>query len=116
MERSARHVAQFVRDVETRFPRHQQVVLTGGKDSQLIWLAPKADASRWHVLSAEPNRPIVAAWMERNGVWPGRVFGQLPGLGVVGGLGEAEGGGVVGGQDLGVVAGPPPGGPHSRLA
>ena len=76
VERSARHVAQFVRDVESRFPRHQQVVLTGGKDSQLIWLAPKADASRWHVLSAEPNRPIVAAWMERNGVWPGRVFGH----------------------------------------
>jgi len=76
VERSARHVAQFVRDVESRFPRHQHVVLTGGKDSQLIWLAPKADASRWHVLSAEPNRPIVAAWMERNGVWPGRVFGH----------------------------------------
>jgi hypothetical protein len=76
VERSARHVAAFVQDVERRFPGHQHVVLTGGKDSQLIWLVPKADPSRWHAFSAEPNRPIVAAWMQRNGVRPARVFGH----------------------------------------
>ena len=75
-ERSARHVGQCIRDAEARFPGHQHVILTGGKDSQLLWLVPKADPSRWHVFSAEPNRPIVAAWMERNGVRPARVFGH----------------------------------------
>jgi hypothetical protein len=50
------------------------VVLTGGRDSQLIVLVPKRNPDRWHFFSAEPNYSLNMRWIERNGVRVGRTF------------------------------------------
>jgi hypothetical protein len=55
-----------VNDIERRFPGKRHVILTGGKDSQLIALIPKVDPGRWLIFSAEPNFPLVKRWVSDN--------------------------------------------------
>ena len=73
VERSATHLTGFVNDVERRFPDHQHVVLTGGRDSQLISLVPK-ETDNWHVFSAHPNAPLVEEFVAENDLDVNRVF------------------------------------------
>lgn len=70
VRRSAELMTRFVQGIERRFPEHVHVIMTGGKDSQLIWLVPKLAPDRWHVFSSYPNDRIVSEWLERNDRMP----------------------------------------------
>jgi len=74
VERSAAHIARFIEKTERAFPGYDHIVMTAGRDSQLVWLAPRVAPERWHVFSAEPNHPLVVEWLERNHIRAGRVF------------------------------------------
>jgi hypothetical protein len=74
IEKTAYYVNKFINDIENRFPGYNHVVLTGGKDSQLILLANKIDNARWNVFSAEPNAPIVKQWINDNNISINRFY------------------------------------------
>jgi len=74
VEQSVRHVLAFIEAIEGEFPDHHNVIMTGGKDSQLILLAPKRNPDRWHFFSAEPNYSLNVKWMAKNGVRVNRTF------------------------------------------
>ncbi|MBN1543416.1 hypothetical protein JW992_14850 [candidate division KSB1 bacterium] len=58
----------YIHQIEDRFPDFQQIVLTGGKDSQLIVLVPKINQKNWHIFSAPPNDRLVRIWLDQNGL------------------------------------------------
>lgn len=68
------HMRFFVRTIEERFPGYDHIVLTGGKDSQLIHLVPKQVPTKWHVFSGDPNFPLVKQWLENNDITVGRLI------------------------------------------
>jgi hypothetical protein len=74
VDRSVQHILAFINDMEEEFPDYHHVVLTGGRDSQLIWLVPKRNPDRWHLFSAEPNYPLNMRWIQRNGIRVSRTF------------------------------------------
>ncbi|MDX1745262.1 MAG: hypothetical protein R3324_04935 [Halobacteriales archaeon] len=74
VERSAREIQGFVNRIERRYPDREHVIRVGGKDSQLIALAPKLAPENWHVFSAEPNYPLVREFLEQNEVPMGELF------------------------------------------
>lgn len=65
VEKSVDHITRFVHRMEDKFPEYQHVVLTGGKDSQLISLVPK-QTDNWHIFSAEPNYRLVKEFVKVN--------------------------------------------------
>ena len=67
VDRSAVCIQEFVNEIERRFPHHEHIIRMGGKDSQLIALAPKV-TNNWSVFSAEPNYPIVERFLKENGI------------------------------------------------
>jgi hypothetical protein len=71
---TASYMKKFVNDIERAFPGHDHIIMTGGKDSQLIHLVPKLNPDRWHLFSAEPNYPLVREWITRNGLRINRLF------------------------------------------
>lgn len=74
VEKTALYVQKFINDIETEYPEHNHIVLTGGKDSQLILLADKRNAARWNVFSSEPNAPLVKQWISDNGISINRIY------------------------------------------
>lgn len=73
VERSAEEIAEFIHTIERRFPGHEHVIRVGGRDSQLIALAPKL-TDNWHVFSAEPNHWIVDRFLFENDIEVGEFF------------------------------------------
>lgn len=65
VKKSSEYIQKFVNEVERRFPRHEHIILMGGKDSQIISLVPKVLDS-WHVFSAYPNYPLVENFLKKN--------------------------------------------------
>jgi hypothetical protein len=63
-----------VNEIERRFPGRMHVILTGGKDSQLIGLIPKLNPERWCIFSAEPNFRLVERWVAENDIPVARVI------------------------------------------
>jgi len=76
VERVAEHLTRIVAEIEARYPDCNHVMMVGGKDSQLLALAPKRRPDRWHVFSAAPNRALVWQWLGWNGVETGQLFGH----------------------------------------
>lgn len=74
IEKTAFYISTFINGIENEFPDYNHVVLTGGKDSQLILLAPKVHDSRWNVFSSEPNAPLVKRWVSDNGILINRIY------------------------------------------
>ena len=70
----AYYMKKFVHDIENAFPDCEHVVMTGGKDSQLISLIPKLHPDRWHIFSAEPNYPLVSEWIAENNLRVSRII------------------------------------------
>lgn len=70
----ANYVQQFVSRIEKEYPDHHHVVLTGGKDSQLIWLVDKIEPAKWHIASSPPNYSINQEFFERNEIPHGSSF------------------------------------------
>lgn len=68
-QRTAEHLIRFVNRVEEASPDHEHVIVTGGKDSYLISLVPKR-TDNWHVLSFDPNYPLVTEFAERSVLSP----------------------------------------------
>jgi hypothetical protein len=68
IEKTAFYIHKFIEDIEVGYPDYNHVVLTGGKDSQLILLADKRDDARWNVFSSEPNAPLVKQWISDNAI------------------------------------------------
>lgn len=66
LNESVKYYTSFIQQIEKKFPNYQHVVLTSGKDSLLINLAPKIDKTKWHIFSSEPNTNIVLQFMEEN--------------------------------------------------
>lgn len=63
---SAGCIQDFIRHIETLFPHHQQVVLAGGRDSQIILAVRKVSHDNWHCFSADPNYPLIEQWLRQN--------------------------------------------------
>jgi len=74
IEKTVRYLKKFVNDVEGQFPNYDHIVMTGGKDSQLINLIPKLNEQRWHIFSAEPNFSLVKKWVKENNVPVNEIF------------------------------------------
>lgn len=74
IDKSVYYLKKFVNDVEMKCPGFDHIILTGGKDSQLIALIPKKNKNKWHIFSAEPNYALVREWVEKNGVAVNRMF------------------------------------------
>jgi hypothetical protein len=74
IEKSIFYFKKFVNGVELRFPNYDHVVLTGGKDSQIIHLIPKKNKAKWHVFSSEPNVLMVKKWLRDNKVYSNNFF------------------------------------------
>jgi len=68
------HLKNFVQNVEEKYPDYNQIILTGGKDSQLINLIPKLNNKKWSLFSAEPNYSLVKRWVKENGVKVDKIF------------------------------------------
>ena len=66
--KTAYYLQKFVHSVEKDFPDYNHIIMTGGKDSQLISLIPKLDSEKWHIFSAEPNYTLVKRWIKENAV------------------------------------------------
>jgi hypothetical protein len=71
--RTAEHLTRFINRIEEEYPDYEHVVLTGGKDSQLISLVPKR-TDNWHLFSADPNYPLVKRFVKRNDIDINTVF------------------------------------------
>jgi len=74
VEGVACHLERYVREMEEQYPRHDHVMMIGGKDSQILALIPKRYPERWHVFSAAPNSTLVLPWLGWNDVEVGQVF------------------------------------------
>ena len=55
INKAAKLISNYINDIEKAYPNHHHVILTGGMDSQLIWLAPKLDKAKWSCFTSEPN-------------------------------------------------------------
>lgn len=67
-EEAANRIVNFVDRIEKNFPKAEHVVLTGGKDSQIIHTVPKNDKNRWHYLTSEPNYEEIKKWVKNNNI------------------------------------------------
>jgi len=74
INRSAYYIKKFINDIERIFPDYSHIVLTGGKDSQIINLVPKLNSKNWYIFSAQPNYPLVKRWVGKNGINVNRIF------------------------------------------
>lgn len=74
IDKSVYYLKKFVNDVEMKYPDFDHIILTGGRDSQLIALIPKKNKNKWHIFSADPNFPLVKDWVEKNNLGINRMF------------------------------------------
>lgn len=68
INKSIAYFKKFVNEIERKFPEYHHIVLTGGKDSQIIHLVPKLNEKKWNVLSEEPNATLVKKWLAANNI------------------------------------------------
>ncbi|WP_144049522.1 hypothetical protein [Halorubrum salipaludis] len=73
IELSCQYLTEFVQNIEKRFPEHEHIVLTGGRDSLLIHLVPKL-TDNWSAFSAEPNLNNTLQFFEDNGIDMNQVY------------------------------------------
>lgn len=74
INKAAKLISNYINDIEKAYPNHHHVILTGGMDSQLIWLAPKLDKAKWSCFTSEPNVQVVSKWLKLNGIKPIHFF------------------------------------------
>jgi asparagine synthetase B (glutamine-hydrolysing) len=74
INKAAKLISNHVKDIEKAYPDYHHVVLTGGMDSQLIWLTPKLNKAKWSCFTSEPNVPVVSKWLTLNGIKPTYFF------------------------------------------
>jgi len=74
LKKTAELIAEYVQTIEQKYPDYHHVILTAGKDSQLIWLAPKLNSKSWSCFSAEPNAKWVKKWLGLNNIAPAFFF------------------------------------------
>lgn len=74
IEKSIIFFKENVHWLETKYPEHKHILLTGGRDSQLMHLVPKLNDHNWYTFSAEPNAPLVKEWMKRNDIYTEHFF------------------------------------------
>ena len=67
---------EFVHKIETQYPEFHHVVLTSGRDSQLIHLVPKINKRKWSVCTAEPSVSLVKQWFADNNVYYRHFFAR----------------------------------------
>lgn len=66
LETSAKYLMDFVNEIEDRFPNKTNIVLTGGKDSRMMWLMPKRNPDKWVMFCSQPDLYYVKDWMLNN--------------------------------------------------
>ena len=69
-----RFLKEFIFKIEIKFPEHQFVVYTGGRDSRIIHCIPKQRHQHWHVFSSEPNGTLAKEWLRVNKITYGKFF------------------------------------------
>ena len=74
VDKTVYHLKNFINTIEKKFPNHAQIIMTGGKDSQLISLVPKLNSKNWHIFSSEPNFTLVQRWLRENNIEGNRLF------------------------------------------
>lgn len=65
-KRASSAIKRFIGNIEISYPNAENVVLTGGKDSQLIHAVKKKNPKKWHYLTADPNFSKVKKWISSN--------------------------------------------------
>jgi hypothetical protein len=68
VDKASALMLRCINDLERRFPDKEHIILTGGKDSQLIALIPKLNNKKWHIFSAEPNFSLIQKWVSENNI------------------------------------------------
>ncbi len=68
IEKVVFHLTDYINRIEKKFPDYKNIVLVGGKDSQLIVLVPKMNKENWIVFSSEPDYHLVKKWIEMNDI------------------------------------------------
>ncbi len=68
ISRSVNLFQEFISNLENTFFDRQFVILTGGRDSRIIWCVPKIYEEKFHVFSSEPNASLVMSWLEKNNI------------------------------------------------
>jgi len=74
IDKTVYYLQKFINEIEIKYLNYCHIVLTGGKDSQLISLVPKLNPERWYIFSAEPNYTLVKHWVKENGIRVKRIF------------------------------------------
>ena len=74
IDKTVYYLQKFINETEIKYPNYCHIVLTGGKDSQLINLVPKLNPERWYIFSAEPNYTLVKHWVKENGIKVAGIF------------------------------------------
>ncbi|MGQ5515601.1 hypothetical protein ACUJ40_04800 [Halococcus saccharolyticus] len=64
---TAIHLESYINEIERKYPEYHNIILMGGKDSQIIGLVPKITDS-WSVFSADPNFPLVQKFIKENDI------------------------------------------------
>jgi hypothetical protein len=72
---SAEYIKKFINAIERAFPDKENIIMVGGKDSQLILLVPKV-SSRWSVFSSDPNYKIVQQFVLKNDIKVNKIYGH----------------------------------------
>jgi len=66
LQDSAKYLVDFVNEIEERYPKKTHIVLTGGKDSRMMWLIPKKNPEKWVMFCSQPDLYYVKDWMLNN--------------------------------------------------
>lgn len=74
INQSIYYFEKFISEIEDKFPDYDHIVLTGGKDSQLINLLEKKKPEKWHVFTSKPNLKLIEKWVEINDIKYGKFF------------------------------------------
>jgi hypothetical protein len=74
LDKSAHFLRKSIHDIEKAYPHKKQIILMGGKDSQLISLVPKLNESNWYIFSAEPNHTLIQDWVSSNKIHATKIF------------------------------------------
>lgn len=68
IEKAAFHLTDYINQIEKKFPEYKNIILVGGKDSQLIVLVPKINKKNWIFFSSMPDNYLVKEWIKKNDI------------------------------------------------
>ena len=68
IDKAASNLVSYIQAIERKYPDYKHIIMVGGKDSQLIALAPKLNSKNWIIFSSIPDYDVVKNWIEANNI------------------------------------------------